>query len=184
MKSVIKILVGTGIMIFVLVFLLSSINSSVSSVTNDDSYSPAIKEIVGVLPVVYTVGVVVGTLSLFYVGERVTRLLRWREFGNRLKVAYVAKFGYENIAFNEEVDNHTRIMRTMSNMDTKQSAEDWLKRMAHMVEVKYVIPEEEYLSETEKTKQLNDIKQEEMSKWQKGVTEESYIKTTKEEELY
>lgn len=84
-------------------------------------------------------------------------LKNWEAFGNRLKEAYIAKFGYANSSFDEEIDNHVRIMQTMGKgfeMGTKEAAEDWLKRMAHMVEVPYIIPEEECLPESKKTEQF------------------------------
>ena len=47
-------------------------------------------------------------------------------------------------------------MKKGTNSDTKGSAERWLKQYAHMCEIPYVIPEEEKLSEVEKTKGFAD----------------------------
>jgi len=77
--------------------------------------------------------------------------LHWKAFGNRLKVAYEAKFGYPNPEFNKMVDQHIKIMESMGRGYTKGIAEDWLKQMAKFTEVPFAVPDEERLTEGSKT---------------------------------
>ena len=84
--------------------------------------------------------------------------LNWRAFGHRLKKGYIAKFGPggESKVFSEEVDMHIKAMRGLGPGYTKDLNRDWLRRMADFVEVPFAIPEEDYLSETEKTRRFDD----------------------------
>lgn len=86
----------------------------------------------------------------------ITRHLKWRSFGNRMKEAYTAKFGYPNPAFNQEIDQHIKAVETLGKGYTKSIDMDWLKRMAEFTEIPFIIPEEEYLSEEEKTSKFDD----------------------------
>ena len=76
----------------------------------------------------------------------------WGDFGNRLKAGYVAKFGYSNSAFDEDVDMHISAMRALGKGTTKTINEEWIKRMAKFVEVPFNVPEEERWTEEEKVK--------------------------------
>ena len=118
------------------------------------TWPPMIQQIWNFMPVMYVLAGVVSLLQLFMAGQEYVRIRKWKDFGNRLKLAYAAKFGGENKAFNDEVDAHIKVMRVMSKGYTKSLDEDWLKRMSRFVEVEYIIPEEEHLSEVEKTEEL------------------------------
>jgi hypothetical protein len=84
----------------------------------------------------------------------VPELQTWLAFGERLKVAYSAKFGDKNQAFNDEVDLHIRAMQAFSKGSTKRIDKDWLKRMAKFVDVNWSIPLEDSLSDVEKTEKF------------------------------
>ncbi len=61
---------------------------------------------------------------------------KWIEYGNRLKLAYTAKFGGENTGFNQEVDYRINIMQHNRRGFTHTIARDWLKRMERFTEAK------------------------------------------------
>ncbi len=111
-------------------------------------------------PVIGIVGVI-GAFLVIMGGTEVYKYIKykkWRAFGNRLKEAYTAKFGYPNPGFEQEVDQHIRAMEALGHGYTKSLDEDWLKRMAKFVEVPWAIPEEERLSEVEKTEQYDETR--------------------------
>ena len=73
--------------------------------------------------------------------------LRWQDLGNRLKVAYSAKFGYENKEFNALVDRNITVCENLTlgiGANTKGSSELWLKNMAHLCEITYDVPLSEH----------------------------------------
>jgi hypothetical protein len=131
-------------------FLLSKVSNSIT--IDPSNISGA--NLVNTIPLIGTAGVMLFIIA----GEKITEYMGWISFGNRLKKAYSAKFGGDNIEFDKEVDNHVNLMRTMGgDSTTKSIAKDWLKRTASFVEVPFKIPDEEYLSEKDKTIGLNDI---------------------------
>jgi hypothetical protein len=100
-----------------------------------------------------------GVISgFFYSGVVYYRYQKWGAFGNRMKAAYSSKFGGDNPAFSQEVDQHIKAMQALGKGTTKTINEEWLKRMAKFVEIPYVVPEEEILSEIEKTEQFDNKK--------------------------
>jgi hypothetical protein len=113
-----------------------------------------------VVPIVLSCCVIVGVF-LFMNGDSVVRKYirykRWDSFGNRMKVAYSAKFGGRNPAFDEAVDQHVLAMKSLGKGYTKTIDKEWMKRMAKFVEVPFVIPEEERLSEEDKTRSFSKI---------------------------
>ncbi len=125
----------------------------------DTSQQPSFaKAMLDIAPIVFALGLVIMVFAELGGVDHVVRYHKWAAFGNRLKTAYTAKFGYPNPAFNDEVDQHIRVMRTMRKHTealTKELSEDWLKRAARMVEVPYVIPSEEHWSEEAKTEQFD-----------------------------
>ncbi len=132
--------------------------NSVQSINGDPAMLSSTKFAASVLSFAYVVLVIGSIIGVFRHGVEIVRYYKWSAFGNRLKIGYVAKFGYSNPAFNDEVDNHIRTMRVMvkTEQGTRKLAEDWLKRMAHMVEVPFAVPEEEHLSEEQKTEEFKD----------------------------
>ena len=60
----------------------------------------------------------------------------WDMYGKRLKAAYIGKFGYSNPEFDKFVDQRVYVMNNNGRGITRQIACNWLKRMAHMVEIK------------------------------------------------
>jgi phage shock protein PspC (stress-responsive transcriptional regulator) len=57
-------------------------------------------------------------------------------YADSLKRAYEAKFGYENPAFNEEVDAHIKAVENLRKGYTRAVHRDKLKRLEKFVEVK------------------------------------------------
>ncbi len=112
-------------------------------------------------PVIGVVGIIFMFLMIFAGSEvyKYIKYKKWRAFGTRLKEAYTAKFGYPNPGFEQEVDQHIKAMEALGHGYTKSIDEDWLKRMAKFVEVPWAIPEEERLSEVEKTEQYDETRQ-------------------------
>lgn len=146
------------VIISVVVFVIGQ--GVVDKVVTDNTteINEASKAVISTMSIVYIVVVLFGIVELLFDGNYIsTQYKMWSAFGTRMKVAYTAKFGYPNPAFNEEVDRHIRIMRAMSSKElTKKMSEDWLKRMSKFVGIKYVVPEEEHLTEEEKVKNFND----------------------------
>ena len=116
--------------------------------------------IIDTLPIILGIGTIIGVVGILAGGRAVYRIYKWQDFGNRLKEAYSAKFGGPNPAFSEEVDLHIKAVRTMGGKSySKDLNLDWLRRMAEFVEVPWSIPEEEYLSEAEKTEEFGEGKE-------------------------
>jgi hypothetical protein len=59
--------------------------------------------------------------------------------------------------FDEAVDQHVLAMKALGKGYTKGVNKEWMKRMAKFVEVPFVIPEEERLSEEDKTRSFSKI---------------------------
>lgn len=87
--------------------------------------------------------------------KKYVRVKRWDQLGNRMKVAYEAKFGFVSEEFNSQVDSHVKAMRALGKGYTKSIDMEWMRRMAKFVEVPWIIPEEEQLAEVEKTRSFN-----------------------------
>lgn len=108
----------------------------------------------GILPL-WTVPLF-GVLSLAFIYKTGTivvhRIMMWNAYGNRLKEAYSAKFGEDNPAFGDEVDGHIKVMKSLGRGYTKSVHLDKLKRLSSFVEVPFNVPEEDRLSEEEKTR--------------------------------
>lgn len=109
-----------------------------------------------IMPILAAIAIIMSTLAMTGGAESVTRILKWNAFGNRLKAAYSAKFGGDNKGFDDEVDEHIKAVKALGKGFTKSIDVDWLKRMAKFVEIPFVIPEEEYRSEEEKTKDFDN----------------------------
>jgi len=114
-------------------------------------WAPGVKSIAGILPAVLIITVVLSTMGMITGGTMIYRHLKWKAFGNRIKVAYSAKFCGENTAFTEEVDQLILAMESLGNGATKKTQLGRLKRLAKFVEVPFAVPEEDRLSEEEKT---------------------------------
>jgi|WetSurMetagenome_2_1015567.scaffolds.fasta_scaffold68395_5 hypothetical protein len=132
--------------------------TELSDISTDPNLSSAESALLNLLPIVFVVTIIACMTAAFFGYETYVRYKRWGDFGNRMKAAYTAKFGGENKGFNDEVDKRIAVMKSLSFKEgmTKETTEDWLKRMAVFVEIPYVIPEEEKLSEEEKTRQFAD----------------------------
>jgi len=157
----ISLLIGIVSAVAAFVFLFPGLQDSLDKATVNMSSS--IQTVVGILPIIYATIIVLGLTAWIASDgpEKVKSYLNWRAFGNRMKEAYASKFGGKNPAFNQEVDMHIKAVRTLSkgrNNYTKDLNIDWLKSRAQFVEIEFVIPEEDYLSEEEKTRQFEDVK--------------------------
>lgn len=91
------------------------------------------------LPVIFGVAVLIGAFAYLVspAGAPIRERFKWAPYGRRLKRAYHAKYGYENPAFDDEVDNRIRVMRVQGKGHTRTIASDWLKRISKMVEVPF-----------------------------------------------
>ena len=154
-ESIIVIFLSFGGFIFVAL----EVNKDIAKISTQNGYNSGVVGIAQAMPLVYAVMIIMMVVATIFGGKAVVEYIkykRWDDFGNRLKLAYTAKFGGENLAFNQEIDAMILQCKTLSvkSGDTKINAENRLRRYAHMVEVPYIIPEEEHLSETEKTEEL------------------------------
>ena len=122
-------------------------------------WNPAMVSFTTLCPVILSISVILGVFK-YFAGEedtgerRIVRIIRykkWDSFGNRMKVAYSAKFGGENPAFNEAVDQHIKAVKVFGKGYSKERNIQWLKRMAKFVEIPWAIPVEEKWAEVKKT---------------------------------
>jgi len=157
MKTISKrmniITVITGVFAIVIIELLMN--------TIDTSrWNPAVVAWTTTLVPIILSGSVIISIFKYYVGEedtgerRIVRIIRykkWDAFGNRMKVAYSAKFGGKNPAFSEAVGQHITAVKVLGKGYTKDINIQWLKRTAKFVEIPWAIPEEEKWSEVKKT---------------------------------
>lgn len=153
-----KKLIQALVMLIIGIGGLSFVQGEIVKLNANESLSSASKAMANIFPLIFACLVIVSIFSVFYGGQAVYRYLKWKAFGNRMKVAYEAKFGYINTGFNQEVDQHIKAMEVLGKGSTKTINEDWLKRMAKFVEIPYVIPEEEYQSEEDKVNKFDDKK--------------------------
>jgi hypothetical protein len=125
------------------------------------TWNPAIATFVGtLLPIIFSATIILGIFQYLdqdSVVRKYIRYKKWDSFGNRMKVAYSAKFGGRNSAFDLEVDQHVLAMKSLGKGYTKTIDKEWMKRMAKFVEVPFIIPEEERLSEEDKTRAFGKI---------------------------
>jgi hypothetical protein len=151
-KTQLLVIAGVGGLVGIEV-LVTSIDISV--------WSPSLRTLVEtVIHIVFSCGIIIGIFQYLdqdSVVRKYIRYKRWDSFGNRMKVAYEAKFGYSNSAFDKEVDQHVLAMKSLGKGYTKTVDKQWMKRMAKFVEVPFVIPEEERLSEEDKTRSFSKI---------------------------
>ena len=148
-QGIISITIGMLLCYFYLVPMTTEL-------AKDETINEASRVLISIMPIIYILVVIVGAMSIMFATNYIVTYLKWRAFGNRLKAAYTAKFGGENIGFNQEVDQRINVMRSLGKGSTKSLAEDWLKRIAKFVEVPWAIPVEERLSEAEKTNNFSD----------------------------
>jgi len=138
MKSAItKLLTTIGILAFVCLVALPLMDSGISQITNSESYSTTVKSMVSLFPIMYAILAIIGIIQIWYQAPVIIYHFKWIIYGERMKRAYRAKFGYDNKGFNEEVDQHILTMRTLDEGATRDINEDWLKRMAKFVEIKW-----------------------------------------------
>ncbi len=121
------------------------VKSIVDSTESDDLFPAPL------MPMALICGCILGLCKGLSGRMVIEHCLMWNAYGNRLKTAYEAKFGYPNPEFNKMVDQHVKIMESMGKGYTKDMAEDWIKQMAKFVEVPFAVPTEERLSEKNKT---------------------------------
>jgi len=133
--------------------VISSMAQSVSE--NVTQASPAVSTLLGMIPIMYVIATILVVFGLITGTVEVMKILKWSAFGNRMKVAYSAKFGGDNPGFDEEVDAHIKAVKALGKGFTKSVDMDWLKKMAKFVEIPFVVPEEEYRSEEEKTRDFD-----------------------------
>ena len=156
MKPIIALIIG-AIAVSLGVSLIPSVTTTLSGITTANGYSSSVVEMAFVVLIVFVATISLIIIRMMSKGQDTETIKLWEDFGNRLKLAYTAKYGGENTAFNQEVDNMILQCKTLKKgigSSAKTSAEMRLKEYAHMCEIPYVIPEEEYLSESEKTKEL------------------------------
>ena len=157
MKKVLMVVLAVGVGIIGLVIL----DTTIVDVKGGEDLPSSTAAMLDVMPVVFGACIVVSIVAIVFGGRMVYRYYKWSAYGNRLKEAYSAKFGGANPAFNVEVDMHISSVRAMGGSSmTKETNMDWLKRMAEFVEVPWAVPNEERLSEVEKTEQYASLDKE------------------------
>jgi len=141
------------------VFAVVVIEVLVNTLDTTGWNSAVVAWVTTVTPIILVVGVIISIFK-YLTGEedtgerRIVRIIRykkWDAFGNRMKVAYSAKFGGKNPAFSEAVDQHITAVKVLGKGYTKDINIQWLKRTAKFVEIPWAIPEEERWSEVKKT---------------------------------
>lgn len=124
--------IGLGVMPF--------ITSSTNAIAGNSDYSPGIQAMASTMPIMYTVIVILCTFNsiMGYSRNTIEESVDdyWVMYGNRLKLAYASKFGYENNGFNQEVDQRVGVMMNNGAGFTRGLAKNWLKRMHRFTESK------------------------------------------------
>lgn len=96
--------------------------------------------LIEVMPIVF--GVVLSIQAFYTVGKdskgEMVEIVDWGRYGDRIKLAYAAKFGGENKGFNEEVDARIRILVDTDKGWTRQLAKDWIYRMSKFTDLKWL----------------------------------------------
>lgn len=166
MKAIIGLILS-AIAVCLGVGLIPPVVKNVSGITTANGYSSGTVGMAVILIIVFVSMIIFMILESMMQEpkENVEVVEVWEDFGERLKVAYAAKFGGDNPAFNQEVDAMILQCKTMKKGigDTKKSAELRLKNYAHMCEIPFVIPEEEHLTEEEKTVKFKPVERYEYS---------------------
>lgn len=88
------------------------------------------------LPLILVGGGILLLIAVNY-APKVMDYISWRNFGQRMKKAYEAKFGGRNEEFDREVDNRIAAMQYLENGQTRQQTVQWLKSHARFVEIPY-----------------------------------------------
>lgn len=70
--------------------------------------------------------------------EEIAMQIDWVKYGERMKLAYTAKFGGENKGFNDEVDARIKILVNTDRGFSRQLAKDWVHRMSNFVEIEWL----------------------------------------------
>jgi hypothetical protein len=127
----ILILMGLGIFGY---FMMNQQIASMDT-TQLSSAAQAMISIVPILFVAMVIGVIIMSLGKDSEAEK---QIDWTKYGERLKLAYAAKFGGENPGFNNEVDYRIKILVNTDKGFTRQLAKDWVKRMSDFVDIQYL----------------------------------------------
>lgn len=140
----------------VLGIVLSVISKIILEGTDLSSIPTIQQNLLEVAPAVPAAVGVIATMGALIGAEPLVRTLKWNTLGNRIKEAYKAKFGYENLEFNKEVDLHIKAVKALGRGYTKSLDTDWLKIMCSFVEVPFIVPEEEKIPEVNKTEKFSE----------------------------
>jgi hypothetical protein len=128
-SSIILSLIFSGIGVYILTNFMSTVDTS--------NYSSAMRLLIQIIPVVFAIMIILGIVKSFGVDSPEERI-DWTTYGERLKLAYTAKFGGDNPGFDSEVDYHVKIMVNTDRGYTRQLAKDWMHRMSKFVEVEWL----------------------------------------------
>ena len=89
-QGIISITIGMLLCYFYLVPMTTEL-------AKDETINEASRVLISIMPIIYILVVIVGAMSIMFATNYIVTYLKWRAFGNRLKAAYTAKFGGENI---------------------------------------------------------------------------------------
>lgn len=117
-------------------FVLPQINNAVSTITTP-TFSPAVTSMASLMSILFVVMIFLYMFKSLGT-DSPEEQIDWLRYGNRLKLAYAAKFGGENSGFNGEVDYKIKIMVNTDKGYTRQLAKDWVKRMSKFVEIEWL----------------------------------------------
>jgi hypothetical protein len=134
-QSIVTLIVGVG-----LFPAINSLTNEFLSSPNAGDYTSAIKSLVSIMPLMFAIIVILGIFAGLGKDSEVeiAAQIDWTRYGERLKLAYSAKFGGDNPGFNEEVDNHIKILVNTDKGFARQLAKDWVERMSKFVGIHWL----------------------------------------------
>lgn len=94
--------------------------------------------ITNVVPILFAVSVIIVVIRGMGVDKGDEAGFSWRDYGERLKKAYTAKFGGDNPGFESEVDYRIKLMVDTDKGYHREVAKDWLKRMSKFVAIDWL----------------------------------------------
>lgn len=138
-----KKIITTIIILIIGVGGLIAVNDSVNGFLlspDINKYSSNVKTMMTILPFMFALMVIFGALKNLGADtqEEIAAQINWTRYGERLKLAYAAKFGGDNPGFDQEVDLHIKILVDTDKGYTRQLAKDWVERMSKFVGIHWL----------------------------------------------
>jgi hypothetical protein len=139
-KRIIKSIIFLVIGLVTLFILKPIVNEDIKTITDNPEYSGTfVQGVIQIFPIMLFVCLAIGSFAIGLgkdVGQEIG--YDWKSYGERLKLAYAAKFGGRNMGFENEVDYRIKIMIDTDKGFAREVAKDWLKRMSKFTSIDWL----------------------------------------------